>query len=281
MLPEEPHPLYGRAWDMRSGREISFDAMLHRAVASRLVILGETHDNPEHHRLQARILAAMLQAGRSPALAMEQFNREDQAALDEARRRGERDPERIADAGRFDRKGWSWPGYRPLVELAVVNDLPIIAANLSREEARAMVRTGRRSEGLGPASAELRVALERDLVEGHCGMRPAPATLTGLIEAQRARDARMAAALERSGKRGAVLIAGAGHARRDRGVPLYLSTAEREQLLVIAFLEVDTDRNGPNAYADEGLAASYDLVRFTQRAKREDPCKSLSEFPAR
>jgi uncharacterized iron-regulated protein len=265
---------------MHSGREIAFDAMLHRVAASRLVILGETHDNPEHHRLQARILAAMLQAGRSPALAMEPFDSEHQAALDEARRRGERDPERIADAGHFDRKGWSWPGYRPLVELAVANDLPIIAANLSREEARALVRTGRPAEGLGPASAGLRAALERDLVEGHCGRRPAPATLAGLIEAQRARDARMAAALERPGGRGAVLIAGAGHARRDRGAPVYLSGTVREQLLVIAFVEVEPGRNEPSAYAGEGLAASYDLVRFTPRATREDPCKSLSRFPS-
>ena len=280
MSPEQLHPLSGQTWDMRTGHEISFDALLQRAAASRFVILGETHDNPEHHRHQGEILAAMLRAGRSPVLVMEQFDSEHQTGLDEARRRGERDPERIADAGRFDRKGWSWPGYRPLVELAIANDLPIIAANLSREEARALVRSGRPAEGLGPASADLRAALERDLVEGHCGRRPAPATLAGLIEAQRARDARMAAALEHSGKRGAVLIAGAGHARRDRGAPLYLSGTVREQLSVIAFVEVEPGRNEPSAYAGEGLAASYDLVRFTPRATREDPCKSLSRFPS-
>lgn len=260
---------------MHTEREIAFDALLERAKASRLVILGETHDNPEHHRLQARILAAMLQAGRSPALAMEQFDQEHQAALDEARRRGERDPERIAEAGRFDRKGWSWPDYRPLVELAIANDLPIIAANLSREEARAIARTGRPADGLAAATTELRAGLERDLVEGHCGMRPAPATLAGMIEAQRARDARMAAALERSGERGAVLIAGTGHARRDRGAPLYLSGETREQLLAVAFLEIEPGRNELRAYAGEGLAGSYDVVRFTPRAAREDPCKNL------
>jgi uncharacterized iron-regulated protein len=280
-LLDERHVLSGRAWDMHSGREIPFDAVLERAAASRLVILGETHDNPEHHRLQARILAAMLQAGRSPALAMEQFDHEHQNALDEARRRGERDPERIADAGGFDRKGWNWPDYRPLVELAIANDLPIIAANLSREEARALARTGRPAEGLGPASAELRARLERDLVEGHCGKRPSPATLAGLVEAQRARDARLATALEGSGGRGAVLVSGAGHARRDRGAPAYLSGAARARLLVLAFVEVEPGRNDLGDYSGEGLAASYDLVRFTPRAVREDPCKSLSEIPTR
>ena len=280
-LLDTHHPLSGRAWDEHSGREVPFDALLERAVASRLVILGETHDNPEHHRLQAKILAAMLQAGRSPALAMEQFDQEHQAALDEARRRAERDPERIAEAGRLDRKGWRWPDYRPLVELAIANDLPIIAANLSRREARAVARSGRPADGLGPASADLRAALERDLVDAHCGMRPSPATLAGLVEAQRARDARMAAALERSGARGAVLVAGAGHARRERGAPLYLSGEARAQLLAIAFIEVEPGRNEPGAYAGEGLAASYDLVVFTPRAAREDPCKGFAGFPGR
>jgi uncharacterized iron-regulated protein len=271
----EGHPLAGRVWDTREGHESSSEALLARASASRFVILGETHDNPEHHGLQVRILAAMLQAGRSPALAMEQFDQEHQAAIDAARRRGERDPERIADAGRFDRKGWSWPAYRPLVELAIANDLPIIAANMSREETRAIARTGRPADGLAPATPELRAALERDLVEGHCGKRPAPATLAGMIEAQRARDARMAAALEGSGERGAVLIAGAGHSRRDRGAPVYLSGSARGQLLAVAFVEVEPGRNEMRAYAGESLASSYDLVQFTLRAAREDPCKSL------
>jgi uncharacterized iron-regulated protein len=273
--------LAGRVWDVGAEHEISREALFGRASASRFVILGETHDNPEHHGLQARILAAMLQAGRSPALVMEQFDHEHQVALDAVRRRGERDPERIADAGSFDRKGWSWPDYRPLVELAIANDLPIIAANMSREEARAVARAGRPAEGLGPATAGLRGALERDLVEGHCGMRPAPAVLAGLIEAQRARDARMAAALESSGDRGAVLIVGAGHARRDRGAPVYLSGAARGRLLAVAFVEIEPGRNELRAYAGEDLAASYDLVQFTQRAVREDPCKNLSEMPSR
>ena len=278
---EEGHALAGRVWDVSAEREISLEALFERASASRFVILGEVHDNLEHHGLQARILTAMLQAGRLPALAMEQFDREHQAALDAARRRGERDPERIADAGRFDHKGWNWPAYRPLVELAIANDLPIIAANMSREEARAVARAGGPAGGLGPATPELRAALERDLVEGHCGKRPAPAALAGMIEAQRARDARMAAALEGSGERGAVLIAGAGHARRDRGAPTYLSGSARGQLLAVALVEIEPGRNELGAYAGEGLASSYDLVQFTPRAAREDPCKNFPEGPSR
>lgn len=268
---ERDHPLAGRILDVRAHAYLSPDEAIRRAAAARTVILGEAHDNPDHHRLQAEVLAAMLRAGRRQALAMEQFDREHQAALDGTLRSGERDAERIADAGKFDRRGWNWPDYRPLVELAAAHSLPILAANLSREDARALMRSGRVAEGLKPASAELRARLEHDIVEGHCGVRPPENVLRGMVEAQRARDAQMAATLEGAGEAGAVLIAGAGHARRDRGVPAYLSGAAREQTLAIAFVEVEAGRADPGSEYD-GL---FDVVWFTPRAAREDPCKNF------
>lgn len=235
-------------------------------MKSRFVILGEAHDNAEHHRLQAEILSAMLRAGRAPALAMEQFDHAHQAALDTARARGERDPERIADAGRFDRKGWLWPQYKPLVALATQHDLRIVAANFSREEARALMRSGGPAGGLAPATPEMQAALALDIVAGHCGVRPSEAMLAGMIEAQRARDAQLAKALDDAGVGGAVLIAGAAHARRDRGVPLYLSADARAHTLVIGFVEV-SEGVEPTVRREE-----YDIVWFTPRAAREDQC---------
>lgn len=265
-------PLTDRILDVRANRFIARDELMRRSIGSRLVILGETHDNAEHHRLQAEVFESMLRAGRSPALAMEQFDREHQSSLDSARARGERDAESLADAGRFDRKGWRWAGYKPLVELAAANDLPILAANLSRARARALMKTGRPADGLAPAEPALRSALERDMVEGHCGIRPSEPILAGMIEAQRGRDAAMAEALGFAGERGAVLVAGADHARRDRGVPSYLmAPGAREGLLSIAFVEVDPGSTEPQ----RDYAGLYDLVWFTPRAEREDPCKTL------
>jgi uncharacterized iron-regulated protein len=86
-----------------------------------------------------------------------------------------------------------------------------------------------------------------------------------MIEAQRARDAQMARAL--TAHPAAVLIAGAGHARRDRGVPLYLPAGAR--VLSVAFLEVDGEIQDARRY--EGIE-SFDYVRFTAPQPREDPC---------
>jgi uncharacterized iron-regulated protein len=259
------HPLVGRIWDVRAARFVSADELFERAARARHVILGETHDNPEHHRLQRVVLEALAARGEKRLLAMEQFDTGYQAAIDAARARGA-DAEAIADAAHFDRQGWNWPLYRPLVQFALEHGWPLVAANLSRDAARAIVADPARS-GLLPAPQPVKQALERDIIDGHCGAAPATQRLAGMLEAQRARDARMASVLESP----SVLIAGVGHARRDRGAPLYLGESD---LLSIALVEVEPGKVKPRGYLDD---ASYDYAWFTPRVARADPCAGLAK----
>lgn len=257
----QDHPLAGRAWDVRAQRFVAGEEMLARAAEARHVILGETHDNPEHHRLQRAALESLAGGGAPRALAMEQFDSEHQQAIDAAAAKGA-DAEAIANAGRFDREGWSWPLYRPLVEFARQRNWPLVAGNLSRAEARAIVADPSKS-GLPAATAELRLALEQAMVDSHCGARPDARRLAGMVEAQRARDARLAQAL--AARSPSVLITGNGHARRDLGVPLYLPRAE---LVSIAILEVEAGKAAPQDYG----AGRFDYLWFTPRQPRRDPC---------
>lgn len=256
----------GRAWDVRAGAFVAPEEMLARAAKARYAILGETHDNPEHHRLQLLALESLAAKGAPRALAMEQFDSEHQPALDAALARRV-DAEALADAGRFEREAWDWPQYRPLVEFALARGWPLKAANLSRSEARAIVADPSRS-GLPPAAPEVREALERDMVEGHCGRRPEAKRLAGMAEAQRARDARMARVLAAADA--SVLVTGNGHARRDRGVPLFLP---HEGVVSIALVEVRAEQTDARDYLG-GFATpeSFDYLWFTPRQPRRDPC---------
>lgn len=257
----QDHRLAGLVWSTRTGAFVAPSDALERAARARYVILGEVHDNPEHHRLQRVALAALARYGEPRVLAMEQFDAEHRQAIEAARVQGA-GVEALADAGRFDRAGWNWPLYRPLVEFALEHGWPLVAANLSRAEAGAIVLDPSRS-GLPPADTELRRALERDMVESHCGKRPEARRLAGMVEAQRARDARLARALAAPGA--SVLITGNGHARRDRGVPLYLPAAD---VVSIGIIEVEAHKHTPQEYSAE----SFDYVWFTPRAPRVDPC---------
>lgn len=259
----ESHPLLDRVWDVRTGAFISVDDLYQLAAASRYVLLGERHDSEAHHARQLQMLQALSARGLKPALALEQFDTEHQAALRQAQQSGVRDAEALADAGQLNRKGWRWPMYRELIAHAAGQGWPLLAANLSRAEARRIVL----GELPAPpaADAEQQRLMEDDVVRGHCGHRPSPAILGGMVGAQRARDARMGAVLD-SVPGPVVLIAGAGHVRRDRAVPRHL--AEPARALAISLVEVREGETAPAAYDSAG----FDVLWFTVSKQRPDPC---------
>ncbi|HEY3190091.1 MAG TPA: ChaN family lipoprotein, partial [Solirubrobacteraceae bacterium] len=65
------HPLVGRIWDVAARRFVDEPTVVAAITRARYVLLGEKHDNPDHHALQARLLRALTAAGRRPAVAFE------------------------------------------------------------------------------------------------------------------------------------------------------------------------------------------------------------------
>jgi uncharacterized iron-regulated protein len=191
------HPLSGRIWDTRAQDWVSTTELERRLARVRYVLLGEVHDNAEHHRLHRGLLAALIRDGRRPVIAMEQFDREHQAALQRVQQQLTATPESLKSAGRFG-KGWNWSFYEPIIRLALDHRLPVLAANLSRADA-GRVSTEGASAVLGAAAVTAlqleqplqdaaRLKLEQVIEEGHCGKVPRN-LLPGMVAAQRARDA--------------------------------------------------------------------------------------------
>lgn len=279
-LRETDHPLAGRLWDVASQNFIDETEFLRRAAQAEVLLLGETHDNPEHHRLQARILQARLAAGARPALLMEQFDNDQQAAIDEARKAGK-------DLAPLMR-GWDWALYQPLVALAGSARIPLRAANLPRSATRPVVREGYATLAAGEAQ---RLALETvwdearqkymaGLIEAsHCD-QITPQLRDGLVRAQRLRDATLTDAALARLDGGVVFILGRGHARRDVGVPLYLNARRPgTRILSLGLVEVGAGRTAPTQYETErvGGIAPYDVIWFTPRAERPDPCLAFGK----
>lgn len=283
------HPLVGRIWDPRAGRFVEEAALAAAVGGADFVLLGEVHDNVDHHLLQARLVRAVLAAGRRPALALEMLTADQQPAVDAALAKAPKDADALAKA--VDWKHSRWPEfamYRPIVAAALEAGAPIVAANLPRAEVKAIVAKGTsalderlrarlaRDEPLpAPVLAELR----EEMRESHCGELP-EAMLDPLVLAQRARDAQMAERLAAAGEgRGGILVAGKGHVRTDRGVPPVLAKdAPGRSIVAVGFFEVDPEAREVAGYAeDAGGALPFDFVVFTPGAEREDPCEGLRE----
>ncbi len=277
------HPLVGTIVATATGDVASPDAMLQRLSAARFVLLGEKHDNPDHHRLQAWVVQRLADAGRRPAVVMEMLASSQQAALARHLRERPRDAEGLGAAVGFE-AGWGpWPPYRPIAEAALAAGLPLAAGNLSAAELRrATAPAGAdRDEALRSALAldraypdAARAALARIIDEGHCGQVPASA-IPAMIDVQRARDGALARALARADDDGAVLIAGTGHTRGDLGVPLVLrALAPGATVASVAFVEVPRDaRTRTGALAAVADVGPHDFVWFTPRVDDLDPCE--------
>jgi uncharacterized iron-regulated protein len=260
--------------DAATGATLTPDALVARLAARRFVLLGEKHDNADHQRLQAWVVRELVAAGRRPAVAFEMINADQSEALARHLAASPADASGLGDALDWKRSGWpAWSMYEPIAAAALDARLPIVAANLSRSATTAIRQGGVPAldaptlARLGldrPLPDDVRARLTTEIQDGHCGQLP-ERMIDGFVAVQRARDAHMAAALREAGGDGAVLIAGAGHVRRDMGVPRSLPGAD---VVSLAFVEVTTGTTTPPALP-------FDYVWFTPRVDERDPCDSF------
>lgn len=272
------HPLVGKLWDGTS--YISLETLAERVRAANVVVVGEKHDHPDHHRLQARVVKMMVRDRRAPSVLLEMVDADEQPALDAAWAKGlDAFPTEIG----WEKRGWpAFAIYRPVFELAQEAGLPLVAANLPRAQARTIAREGLSAldpalvTALGldkPLAADARVALEAEIADAHCGHLPKN-LLPTMADAQRARDARMAAKLVEVA-RDAVLVTGNGHARTDRGVPAHFRARKPDaKVLSVAFVEARSGKDEPGQYGEAwgAPAPPFDVVWFTPRLDDADPC---------
>jgi uncharacterized iron-regulated protein len=235
-----------------------------------IVVLGEVHDNPEHHRNQAAVVAA-LQPG---ALVFEMIP---QASEDDVNRlrAGGASRDEIAEALAWDESGWPYfAGYAEILEAAP--EARIFGGGQPIEEVRRALVEGAAavlgpdapSYGLDqPLPEEEQAAREADMRAAHCDAVPEE-MLAGLVEAQRFRDAAIADAARWArtiaGSGPVVVIAGTGHAHRTRGVPAKLAAADP----LLRVLSVGQFEAPP----DPGQAEAVDAYLLAPAPPRDDPC---------
>ncbi len=287
---DRDHVLVGRIWSVRLARFVEEQDLM--SLLHGYVLIGEKHDNPDHHVLQTRLLQAMVNAGRKPTVAFEMFDEDDQNAVERSRLAHPQDAASIAVATKWDKSGWPpWANYAPIVQVALDASLPVVATGLPRARMRALM-SPRDPKGApttqppldeGVPLTEAQTASLRDeLRESHCGHLP-ETRFAGMIRFQRARDAAMAEALvasaRTSGIKHGVLIAGTGHIRLDRGAGRDLAAKDPEVPIVsVALAEVEAGKTDPSAYAARWNTPQlpFDFVWFTPRATDADPCAAFA-----
>jgi uncharacterized iron-regulated protein len=282
------HPLAGRIYATAGASFLSATQLAERVASAEIALLGEVHDNGDHHSLRAPLLAG------KRSVVFEQL-RVDQGDVLEAL-----DRDRIAGTALptaselMQRLAWNqsgWPDaklFLPLFEAAIAQRMAIVAGDPARARIRDVARNGRAALATGspealqleaPLGEAREAALLDELEASHCGLVPRTA-FGNMSLAQRYRDAHLALrvtdAVARHGS--AILITGNGHVRKDRGVPWYLARQVPPRVaLAVMFVEVDPARADPAAYVERGPEGEpvADILVFTPRAARADPCEEM------
>ena len=262
------HDANAQIIDLGNGEEISEQVLVDRLRAQDIVLLGELHDNAQHHAARARLLArfassrATVVAEHLPASARVRFDGALQSDLE--------------GAG-FDAKAWGWPLHQPLFDGIRAQGLALVGGNLPKGFSKQLMAKGPDALAAplaaayrgSPLSTEAVQRLDDDLVAGHCGQLPAR-YLPQMRLVQRASDVSMADTL--LSHQPAVLVAGNGHVRKDYGVPQVLrALASGLKVASVGFYEDGVERKE----LVKSLSGRYDYVWLTASAERSDPCEGF------
>jgi len=250
------HPLIGKAWSPEKGF-VTREVLEADLAAHPYVMLGEKHDNPDHHRLQGELTGALIDGGHQ-AVVFEMLDVDEADAV-----AGATDPDALAAAVDWEHSGWpAFSMYRPIFEAIQAHGGTVVAGHPTRDQVKAAMTDG--VPGVKALTEPLHDSLAREIRDDHCGYAN-DAMIPLLVNAQRLKDSTLAAHVASFPE--AVLICGGGHARRDRGVPYYLPEGSSVSL---GFEEVQDGVTDPAAYVEPG---EYDWVVFTARLDDTDPCE--------
>jgi len=219
----------GTFFDAGSGEVVDLQTMADRMASAHVVLLGEEHTAMDQKNLHAVLLEDMASSGRKLILAMEFFQRGDADALDRWVRGESNDRELLEEAGWYDRGGYRWEYYRPVMDVARLHGIPVVGVNVPREIPRAVNRGG--LEGLTDEQrAEVGEVItdgspqHRYLISRYLGdtvaMLP-PGWFGNMYAAQCLWDVVMARSIleEVAEDTTVVLIVGSGHIAYDLGIP--------------------------------------------------------------
>ncbi|WP_299080813.1 ChaN family lipoprotein [uncultured Ruegeria sp.] len=231
-----------------------------------VVILGEVHDNPQHHLVQTEAIDAIAPS----AVVWEMVTEEGAQRLAQT---AASNPEELGRILQWAETGW--PPLSMYYPVFQASNAPVYGAMVPRSAARAAMQRGA-ATALGADAArygltvslspEDQAAREADQLAAHCNAIPVE-SLPQMVAIQRLRDAVLARAILRAMDEtdGPVaVITGNGHARKDRGIPTFLSRLQ-PGLKVFAL-----------GQSEDGIVdGAFDAVIDSPGVDREDPCKAF------
>lgn len=140
-----------RIYSVKTGTEVSLSAIVEDMANYDVLLYGEEHDDAVTHFIEAQLLTLMFtQYGENMALSLEMFDRDVQPVMDEYLKGGIREKHFTKDA-----RVWSnYADYKPLIEYAKTNSIPVVCANAASRYTNLAGREGQKALMALPESSK-------------------------------------------------------------------------------------------------------------------------------
>ncbi len=114
-------------------QDITYGQLIDELNKVDLVFVGEQHDSVAHHRMQLQIIKSLYALDERLGVGMEMFQRPYQSVIDRYFAGEISEAEFLKQTEYDTRWGYDWQLYRPIVEFARRNQIPLAALNASKE----------------------------------------------------------------------------------------------------------------------------------------------------
>src|SRR5213593_1883665 len=147
----QPPPAENRVWtftewqmlDPKAGRIVGFEDLMADLLTADVIYIGEEHSHRSHIETALRILQALIDRNRKPALGLEMFGWDGQAALDHYLAEPDMASEQFLQEAHWKENwGGAYTDYAPLIDFARFHHLPVLALNPPKPLVRRVAKEG-------------------------------------------------------------------------------------------------------------------------------------------
>lgn len=231
----------------KNGKESNYQDLIKNAAKADIILFGELHDNPVIHWLELQLLKDLHAKDANIVIGMEMFETDDQVVLNEYLHGTIEERHLTSEA-----KVWNnyKTDYKPIIEFAKANKLPVVASNIPRRYANLVYRKGIESLDALDAEAKKWIAplpVEIDLsLPGYQSMissmggHGTPASAENLARSQAMKDATMAYFTHQHMQKNSRFIHyhGTYHSKNFEGIAWYLKKLNpKADVLIIHSVE--------------------------------------------
>ncbi len=136
------HFMVGQIVHIETGEPLSFERFIEQLESRDLVFIGEVHDNPEHHLIQVQILQSLMARQGPLTVAMEFFQKPQQAIVDRYLAGKSTESEFLEEVNWKKQWSFDYSFYRPLILAVKEKGGKILAINAPNDIVKKVARTG-------------------------------------------------------------------------------------------------------------------------------------------